>query len=358
MVSRAILAFAVLLLAAGSAGKAASKPTGAFVKSVLAIDAVARTATFPLFRGRAKGKTVWYIATDASNAGVARARGLVFAPDLANLGSAAIAQAQRRGLTVVFPGAPDFSPVRTYVAGPQGYPPRRSHPGGVGDAAYSPFVHIAGTPGVIDAPIVATGEGPFDVTHHADTADRVVAIDVDKRTVTLVLARGFASTEPIFYVSTDASDPAVAAMERATYVPRLAQAAPAATIPIAVVFNGALDGANAQGLAFLALRTPLSADATLAAAASIGSPFNVLSLIPSLANPYEENAYTPLWSVEAVVWTPATIALNERSKIVDFAQLGTLVADRAIGGSGGKPFGPSGLLVNCPAIAFAGSIHY
>ncbi len=303
-----------------------------FVKSVLAVDTTAHTATFVLHRGTANGESVWYIQTDASDAGVAKARGLDFAPDIANLGSAAIAAATLSGGTVAFSGAPDFSPARTYVASESGFPPKSATPGGVADAAYSPFVHITGVAGVINAPIVATGDGPFDVEHHTNTHDRVIAIDTAKHTVTLVLARGFIDGKPVNYLSTEASDPVASAVERATYVPRLAKARPAAEIPIGVIVNGPFAAMDAQGLAFLALHTPLAEDATAANVTTIGSPFNVLSLVPDMKNPYAENGYSPLWNVMAA-GTPQTKRITSYSGIAPIAK-------------------PAGFAVNCPAIAF------
>jgi hypothetical protein len=309
-----------------------------FIKSVLAVDTTAHTATFVLHHGNANGKSVWYIQTDASDAGVAKARGLDFAPDIANLGSAAIAEAKSSGDGVTFSGAPDFSPARTYVASEGGFPPKSATPGGVADAAYSPFVHIAGVAGVINAPIVATGDGPFDVERHTNTHDRVIAIDTAKHTVTLVLARGFIDGKPVYYVSTEASDPVASAVERATYVPRLAKASPTAEIPIGVVVNGPVAAMDAQGLAFLTLHTPLADDATPANVGAIGSPFNVLSLVPDTKNPYADNGYSPLWNVMAV-GTPQTKRITSYAGIAPIAR-------------------PAGFVVNCPAIAFGDSAAY
>ena len=258
-----------------------------FVKSVLSVGLTVHTATFPLHHGSVNGKSVWYILTDASDAGVAKARGLVFAPDLANLGDAAIAPAKTSGGDVAFAGAPNFAATRTYVASDSGFPPRSATPGSIADGgAYSPFVHIEGVAGVLNAPIVATGDGPFDVVHHTNTHDRAIAIDTAKRTITLALARGFVDGKPVYYLSTEASDPVAASVERATYAPRLAKASAAAEIPIGVVVNGPVDASAPQGLAYLTLHTPLSDDAWIGIAGSVGSPFNVLSLVPDTKNPY------------------------------------------------------------------------
>ncbi|MBV8584072.1 MAG: hypothetical protein JO241_08760, partial [Candidatus Eremiobacteraeota bacterium] len=277
MKSITVAALAAVIIAAPDSARAASEPASAFFfPSIISIDTTAHTVTLPLYRGKAKGVTVWYVVTDATQAGTAKKYRVDYAPDIANLGNAAISAATTHGGIVQFSGAPDFSPRRSYVAGAAGFPPSSAKPGSVADAAYSPFVRVNGIAGVLNAPIVATGDGPFDVTTHANTEDRVVAIDSSKRTVTLVLARGFFNGKPVFYHSTDASDPVAAAVERATYVPRLAKASGAGAIPIGVVANGPKDGSAAQGLAYLALKTPLGEDATAENAATIGSPFNVL----------------------------------------------------------------------------------
>lgn len=349
-----VLAIFLGVAALTGTAQAASVPKSDFaVKSVLAVDTATHTAIFPIHRGTAGGKTVWYILTDSSIAAVARAKGLVYAPALAKLGTG-IVDATRSGNIVQFPAAPEFSPVRTYVASESGFPPKSATPGGTANADYSPFVRIAGEPGVFNAPIIATGDAPLDVIKHTNTADRVVAIDTQKQTATLALARGFADGKAVYYLSTEASDPVAAAVERAVYAPRLAKAADAGAIPIGVIANGQLEGPNAQGLAFLSLRTPLGDDATAANAAAIGSPFNVLSLAPNLKAPYAANAYSPLWSAEVGAWTSK--AASKHPKLVkNFSALAVAAAQGDITGPGGKPFAPVGFVINCPVIAYGGS---
>ena len=79
-----------------------------------------------------------------------------------------------------FQGAPDFSPEREAVPGPTGFPLKSFKPGAEappGDP-YSPFIRIAGSDVIYNAPIVAVGEGPFDVINHTNTGDRVLAIHI------------------------------------------------------------------------------------------------------------------------------------------------------------------------------------
>ena len=60
------------------------------------------------------------------------------------------------------PGSPD----RIAEPGPDGFPLAKFQPGAVAGPGYSPFIRIAGSSVVYNAPIVATGDGPFDVGHH------------------------------------------------------------------------------------------------------------------------------------------------------------------------------------------------
>jgi len=327
----AALAAATVLLPLTSYAEDFSGQT--VLKSALSVDGMKHTVTLPLYRGTHNGATVWYIITDASDSSEAKRLNVVYSPNLANIGDGALQHVTKSADGYVFAGVPTFSNRRTYIPSKSGFPPTSAKPGSVGDANYSPFVRADGVPGVLNAPIVASGEGNFDVTSHTNTEDRVVAIDAKAKTVTLVLARGFVDGKPVNYLSTDASDPVAATVERATYAPKLKLANAAAVIPIGVVIEGPRSPGNGQGLAFLALDTPLEKPVTPSNAASIGSPFNVLSLAPNPANLYAPNGYSPLWDVRVLPKGRAT-------QIKDFA---TFAA------SGPKP---AGFVVNCPVIAF------
>ena len=84
------------------------------------------------------------------------------------------------------------------------------------------------------APIVATGDGPFDVDHHTNTGDRVLGIHIagpsapgqyEESWVDLLFVKGFDAGQPIVYISTDAGQPLTSVLERSTYVPALDKAA-------------------------------------------------------------------------------------------------------------------------------------
>src|SRR6476620_289821 len=99
---------------------------------------------------------------------------------------------------------------------------------------YSPFIRIAGSPTVYSAPIVATGNGPFDVVHHTNTGDRVLGIRIAgpsqpgqfaESWVDVLFVKGFDAGQPILYLSTDAGQPLTAVLERSVFVPALNNAA-------------------------------------------------------------------------------------------------------------------------------------
>lgn len=125
---------------------------------------------------------------------------------------------------VQFQGAPDFSPVRTLrpASRPKAFPPLSFSVGATARAGYSPYVRVAGSPIVFNAPIVATGDGPFDVTTHTNTHDRTLGIDMQRMTTDQLFVRGFANGRSIAYLSFDSSDAFTATVERSIFVPALA----------------------------------------------------------------------------------------------------------------------------------------
>src|SRR6266567_4663943 len=213
-------------------------------ESAIQVDLSHETVRLPLYKGEAYGKTAWFILLDASDIGLARDLGVNYAPKLANIGiscptcvqtvtidSPTPAQNPFGQAVVHFRGAPDFSPTRIAVPGPNGFPLAKFQPGAVAGSGYSPFIQIAGSPVVYSAPIVATGDGPFDVIHHTNTGDRVLGIHIAPATapsgqfleswVDMLFVKGFDAGQPIVYLSTDAGQPLTAVLERATFVPAL-----------------------------------------------------------------------------------------------------------------------------------------
>ncbi len=212
-------------------------------ESALQVDLSKETVRLPLYPGTAYGKKVWYVLLDASDAGLAHDLGVNYAPKLANIAVSDPAAVQTVTLgsptpqanpfgpaAVHFAGAPDFSPTRIATPGPTGFPLAKFQPGSVAGPGYSPFIKIAGSDVVYNAPIVASGDGPFDVTHHTNTEDRVLGIHIAgpskpgqfaESWVDLLFVKGFDAGQPIVYLSTDAGQPLTAVLERSTYVPAL-----------------------------------------------------------------------------------------------------------------------------------------
>ena len=154
-------------------------------------------------------------------------------------------------------------------------------------------------------------------------AERVGLGKFSQATVDLSVVRGFDAGQRILYISTEASDPVAATLERASYVPRLAHAAflggddflGSARERIFPFANGQTgkDNAEAQGLAHLILDGHAGEDASLAnrplldALAHDGDALNVQGDFPSLADPRHANAYSPLWDAQVGEWTAKAV---------------------------------------------------
>src|SRR5262249_4659828 len=222
------------------------------LENAIQVDLSNETVRLPIYKGIAykgtpKQETVWYVLMDASDAGLAHDLGVNYAPKLANLAindPAAVQtvrlespspQQNRFGQAVVdFAGAPDFSPTRIAEPGPGGFPLAKFAPGAVAGPGYSPFIRVAGSDVVYRPPVIAPGDGPFDVVHHANTGDRVLGVHIapaspagqySESWADLLFVKGFDAGQPIVYISTDAGQPLTAVLERATYVPALDKAA-------------------------------------------------------------------------------------------------------------------------------------
>jgi hypothetical protein len=226
--------------------------------------------------------------------------------------------------------------------------PTEAKPGSIGDEDYSPLVRIGTSGPIYNAPIVASGDVPHDLSGHSDVLDRVVAIDTkdpSAATVTLVLARGFTNGQPIAYISTDASVEAPAAIERSTYAPRLKKLS-AGAIPIDVFFNG-----SKQGIPFTALHGGLGVAATAKNSSSIGSPLNIQAEFPAANN--GASGYSPLWSVYPAAWTKAASSSGKETVATSTGDVQKRADAGLVTSPDGKAFGAAGITVNCPVVAFA-----
>jgi hypothetical protein len=368
------------------------------LESALQVDLTHESVRLPLYPGMAHGERVWYILMDASDAGLAHDLGVNYAPKLANIGIGCPACVQTVTLTnptpaqnpfgpavVDFQGAPDFTPTRVAVPGPDGFPLATFQPGAVAGPGYSPFIRFAGSDVVYNAPIVATGDGPFDVVHHTNTADRVLGIHIanpystpgqfQESWVDMLFVKGFDAGQPIVYLSTDAGQPLTAVLERSTYVPALNDASfnggddflGSARERLFGFINGQTGAGNpqAQGFRHLVLDGYAAADASAGNAAMIdalrngGDLLNVFGDFPTLADPRHSAAYSPLWDAQLGLWTPKAISAGLDTRQIDENQVFNLAATRpdlltGVNPATGQPepYGSDGVDINCAVIGF------
>ena len=321
------------------------------------LDLDAGTVTLPLYKGNMKGtnKTVWYILTDTSDKAQAEALGINHS---AKLEYAATCKAARNGAyandgSVVFEqGTVDFSPKHSVTPGnaPNVFPPSEAQPGSKGDADYSPLVRLGSV--IYNAPIVAFDVEAADLDYCAKTPDyakvhdKVTRICPKENTVTLRLSNGFSFSRPIVYISTESNDPVAAALESATLAPALSDVVvgrddsfTSGVERLFAVTNGPSNTTKGevnpqrQGLDSVLLGDP-------------GGPLNVFGGIPTLATDY-----SPLWDFNLGEWTKEALDNGYRSRVTDeFTWLGMVVRG-FVTGPGGKPFGSTGIIINCPVVA-------
>lgn len=364
------------------------------LESAIEVNLSHHSTTLPLHEGRYGNRKVWFVITEASDEGAARDLGVNFAPKLANMAigcgvcvqnvTQSVASGSKFGSAIThFRGVPDFSPKRVLKAGPTGFPPAVATPGAVGGPGYSPFIKFYGSTTVYNAPIVATGDGPFDVVHHSNTADRVLKINPAKKagpgryyasSVELLIIRGFDSGQPILYLSTESSDAPTATLERATFVPLL-QKTPfnggddffgSARERIFPFVNGQTgrDNPQAQGLAHLILDGHAAEDANLdneeliSALQRGGDALNVQGDFPTLSDPRRKFAYSPLWEAQFGQWTPKAVRLGLNTRQTDEFKILNLAATRPdlLTGPLGVPYGSTNVVINCPVIAFTARV--
>src|SRR5579859_2957402 len=401
-------------VASAGAGAATAKPGGLgqlsgllprnhlTLESAIQVNLSKETVRLPLYPGIAYAGTphaekVWYILLDASDPGLAHDLGVNYAPKLANIAIADPAAVQTVSLVnpspaqnpfgpglVKFAGAPNFKPTRVLVPGPNGFPPAKFAPGAVAGPGYSPFIRFKGSSVVYNAPIVATGNGPFDVVHHTNTGDRVLGVHIAGKSkpgqfaeswVDLLFAKGFDAGQPILYLSTDAGQPLTAVLERSVYVPALNNAAfnggddflGSARERLFGFVNGQTGATNrqAQGFQHLVLDGHASEDASASNTSLInalrngGDLLNVFGDFPPLADPRHADAYSPLWDAQLGLWTPKAVKEGLNVRQIDENVVFNLADLRpdlltGINPATGQPapYGSVGVDINCAVIGF------
>jgi len=326
------------------------------------VDQDKMTVTLPLYRGELKnGKPVWYILTDTTDEKNAEALGLNFSAKLAysETGAAVRHGNLKKDGTLVFDqGAVDFAPQRSVVPGkaPDFFPPKSAQPGSVGDRFYTPLVKIDNAGGhIYNAPVIAFGVEADKISFckgmvdYSRVHDRVLEICPEGRaggTVTLQMTPIFSFGRPSAYISTEASDPMVAALDNGTFARTLGD-----------IGVGSDDGAfSAVERLFPIVNGPTGADnpqrqGLNSALSDIGKdgkplpPLHVIGGIPTLALDY-----SPLWDLNLGVWTKEAIAKDYRSRQIDEFQLLEFVRRGFITGPRGAEFGSTGIVVNCPIV--------
>lgn len=329
--------FAMLFLSAIAIIATMTAPTAAladggrklFIKS--AVENSDNTVTLPLYRGTSHGQTVWYIVLDASDGDTAKSYGVNRSQKLVNAKeTGAVQKVSIVNGVIDFPATVDFSPLRNVVPGSTGFPPAAADPGAIGETGYSPLIQLPN--GVIlNAPQIANESGQ---------GDKVISIDTANGKVTYAETDGFSGGKAVKYVSTDASDPGVAALEGVTYAPALALApfaggdgTDSARASLAAFVNGQTGANNPQ-------RQGLNS-ALLDGLA----PLNVLAWNPT------QGRYSPLWDVYPAAWTAQAIASGQNLRQKDFGDIRNLAEHGLITGPGGAPFGAANFVVDCPIVS-------
>jgi hypothetical protein len=322
------------------------------------IDENKGTITLPLYRGQTKdGKSVWYVLTDTNDKGNADALGLNYSAKLtySDVGKAVrSAKLEKNGMLTFASGTVDFSPEHVVKVGSSSnpFPPSEFKPGSVGDANYSPLVKVENAGGyVYNAPMIAFNVSAEQinfcdktkVVDHKLVHDKVISIcpEGNGGTVELALTPGFSFAKPVLYLSLDANNALPAAMESVTLASALGDipvgrddSAFSGVERLFAVINGPTGSDNPQRQGF---NSALLGEGP--------GPLNVLGGIPTVATDY-----SPMWDLNVGEWTKKAIDAGYRSRVIEEFQVLGLVERGWITGPGGKRFGSTGFVVNCPIV--------
>jgi hypothetical protein len=359
-------------------------PSKHVLRSTIQVNLTHHSATLPIFKGSYKKQTVWYVLTDVSDQQLANTLGLNFAPKLANSSHNCPGCVQNLSIprnileagVVEFNGIPDFSPERILVPGPQGFPAITLQPGSRAGLFYTPYVQVAGTNIVYNAPIIAIGEsqGKFDKDVdinnpdiHSRTHDRVLAMNLAQKTAELLVIRAFSGGKEVVYLSFDSTSEEAAVLERSTFTPVLGDlpfpngefrpdSARAALFSFA---NGQTGRPSppAQGLNHLILDGRAVDDASLGNTALLdalrngGDARNVLDVFPTMISPFREE-YSPAWDFHLTVWSRTAVATGANVAQTDSNLIRRLAVAFTVTSPGGLPLLAAGIEVNCPVVAF------
>ncbi len=347
--------------------------------SVIQVDLDHNIARLPLYKGTYNGSTVWFVRTDVSDKALASQLGLNFSPRLVNGDNGCASCIQTVTSTdpipgnapVAFAGTVDFSPVRELVPSATGFPPSKALPGSIAGPGYSDLIRVQGSNVVYNAPIIAVGDGPMDVSEaHTNTHDRVVAIDIVNKTVDMQFIRAFSHGKDIFYLSFGSSGALSSVLERGTFVPVMSgipfpnddENPKGARSSIFTFANGkrGMNDPNAQGLMHVILDNPpgqlsFQNAALLESLGKLGDAHNVLGSFPTLTDQRLRELYSPLWDLNIAVWSDAIVANGTNYVQSDANTVRQLGASKAVTNAGGAKLSSANNVVNCPVIGFATS---
>lgn len=314
------------------------------------------TVRLPLVEGQLKnGEKVWSVLTDVSDENLAKLHGINFSAKMAYgvAGkSAREATVNADGTWTFKSGKVDFSPQWSVTAGeaPNPFPPKHANPGAIGDKNYSPLVVLkgVGSASVYNAPMLAFNISADDLNKfcdgnvdHSKVHDKVVKICPRDGTVEIALTNGWTFGKPILYLSTDASDPVIATLEKAIYAPALKDlsfanedAQPGEAAERIYAFANGPDGkANPfrQGV-----NSALKGE---------GSPMNVLGGIPTI-----NLDYSPMWRLFPAKWTDKAIKNGYRTRMTDAIHIENIAAQGYITSVDGGELRALGPIINCPVV--------
>lgn len=283
----------------------------------------------PLVTGYYDDVKIYYVNTEASDAGVAAADGTTFVPKLAKaiaVGATAdiyaVTNFTQHNIVDSIPNPlgpdnadPDYSPLWrvTLVTWQPGYTPQMlTSEAAVLTARDAGKVTLTTTDIVVNCAVVVTPWGQLPSAIEVNIEDEEDEIN----TITLPLTKGFVHGKTIFYINTEASDKGVATNDGTNFVPKLAATH--------------ASGAEADIFPFFGNANPAQR--------------NVVDSTPTPVGPSNNDPqYSPLWDVVPVQFVDQSrkdYPLVRSTKAIDkLEQLGKVTV-------GPEP----GVIVNCPIV--------
>lgn len=300
--------------------------------SLLALTGVAEARskiTMPLVKGFYDGQEIYYINTEASDAGLAAADGTTFVPKLTNaitVGATAdlfhVTNFAQPNIVDSVPNplgpsntVTDYSPLWQVhlVTWQTGFTPHAlTSEDAVIAARDAGMVTVTATNIVVNCAVMVTPwstfPGAIEIEIEADAQEI--------STITLPLVKGFVNGKEVFYLNTEASDKNVAIADGTTFAPKLMYAhASGAEADIFPVFGNANPAQH-----------------------------NIIDSIPTPVGPTNTDPqYSPLWDVVPVRFVNQSMAAYPLIRSVDMIHD---LETRGVVTVGPEP----GVIVNCPVV--------